>query len=168
MELTLELLNDFLNNIITYHDVKELQKDDLQFYRIQQAIEKTPEAKNIWHFEVRESNQTFLWRKKAWLESVERLELARRNRQKEIEVTELRRNIFINACNGVMESIGIPKESWEEHRYSKPIVKMVNIMLKKKSPILAELFGIENIENIPELPNKYTVLDELGKVLYEL
>ena len=162
MEITLKLLNSFLNNILKFNDCDQI-KDNPE--EIVSAVTSLVEASDYWHIQRTEDGKAIiLWRKKAWLAAEEYKKVQREKSEAYNAVLDERKQEFKKLCRQICYTLEISEDEVD----SLVVIRMAEKIFKSRSKAAETLFNV-NLTNIPELPNKHVVLDcDTGKKLYEL
>lgn len=147
VELTLELLNRFFNELIKDQDKVELKDQGLATL----ASVFDP-CSDFWHVD-----GSFLWRIKAWRTSEAQRKLQR-------EALELYKAQLDARKKGLADlTKAIQNKMLVEHNLAQNLALKI---LQNKSAVAANVFGMD-LSLIPELPVKHIVMEEGGNY-YEL
>lgn len=141
-QLTLPLLNKFLELIVSYHDYKEI--DDQGILELISIID-SEEA--FWHVEGKK-----LYKKKAWLKDVDRAERARKEREEINNIRDVRLRIIRQLQSKLAQEFGVDSDNEQVIRIA------VNILKRGKAKIAAMLDV--DIDNVPEMPINYCIIDQ--------
>ena len=156
-ELTLKLLNAFCENIVTFNKCVPIK----DAHHIIDAIGSIKGADDLWHVSTTRDkdepkrNIYHLWKKKEWLEDVERREQLKKDNAKYNTALDERRAIF----DTLRRQICYELELGPDAMGTKEVIKIAERMLKKKSRSASLIFGVD-LENVPELPTPVKYLDE--------
>ncbi len=139
--LTLSLLNKFLELIVTYHDFKQIDDEGiLELIKFIDCEEK------CWHVE-----DNLLYKRKAWLESLDRKERKRKENEEIGRIKDIRLRTIRSLQAKLADEFGLEKDN------EQIIILAVNT-LKKGKLKLADYLGID-IRDIPDMPVNYVIID---------
>ena len=144
--LTPDILSDFLNELLGFHDKAQLTRP-----RLLPLIQLLDPEQQHWHLE-----GDVVWRIKAWRQSQERLAREKAAADAYNSILFDRKAAFEQLITGVQRKLGIEREAAR-------VIALT--MLKNKTQQAAEFFGVD-IKDLPELPNKHVIIE--GKEVYEL
>jgi hypothetical protein len=162
IELTPELLNGLLDNILDYREKVEVQQEKqgaelkgLSFGLIlKQTLGFVKDANQTWHIQEK-AGKYYLWRRTAWLKDVEYRAQVEKSRELYNTVLEERKDMYYKIASGICELLGLGIECIDLPH----VKKLTQVALSKKSKNVGELLGIE-LTNLRELPAPHYIMDE--------
>lgn len=145
MQLNLSLLNIFLEEIVSYHDFKEVKNKN-----ILEICKLVDHEESFWHVE-----DNKIWKKKIWLKEESRRESIRKELENLKQIKDSRMSAWKELQIKLAEAVGTEME----------LVKDLALKTMKNKSGLAKLLGVD-LTLVPDMPEKYTLIE--GNKTYEI
>ena len=145
MNLTLPLLNEFMDEILSYYESKELKSQGL--IDLIKAIDKD---EKFYHIE-----DKIVWRKKYWLQHENYIAAMRARHEAITKIADARKAALKSIQLKLAEATGMDPD------VLLPIA--LNTLRNRKQ--LAILLGVD-LNDVPDMPEKFTIIKD--KISYDL